>query len=163
MITRLINGNGSFPNNDQLPLLIYRSVLLETDDHSVKNILHENDWVGSWVDGIYNYHHFHSTAHEVLGVLKGSAEVQFGGPEGESIEVIEGDVVVIPAGVSHKCLGSKDDFTVIGAYPRGQKYDIMKGDPSQLDEARNNISKVPLPVLDPLFGENGPLIKLWFR
>jgi len=161
--TRLINGNGPFLNNNHLPLLIYHDALIETDDHVVKELLRKNNWTGSWVDGIYNYHHFHSTAHEVLGILKGSAEVQFGGPNGISIPIHQGDVVVIPAGVSHKCITSEREFRVIGAYPKGQRYDIMKGHPDELEEACDNISKVPLPVMDPVYGEEGPLVKLWFR
>jgi uncharacterized protein YjlB len=160
--SRLLNGDGPFPNNDHLPLLIYHGALAETDDQIVEEILRKNGWVGSWVNGIYNYHHFHSTAHEVLGVLKGSADVQLGGPRGVTIRINKGDIIVIPAGVSHKCITSENNFTVIGAYPRGQKYNIMKGEQSQVQEASSNISKVPLPAFDPVYGDNGPLVKLWF-
>ena len=161
--SRLIQADGFFPNNHDLPLLIYHRAIAETDVDVVKEILSENDWMNSWVNGIYNYHHFHSTAHEVLGVLQGSAEVKFGGPNGISVHIGTGDVIIIPAGVSHMCISSEGAFQVIGAYPKGQKYDVMKGEPDQLETARDNISKVPLPTFYPVYGDDGPVVKLWFR
>ena len=45
-------------------------------------------WLGAWVDGIYAFHHFHSTAHEVLGIVAGSASVILGGPKGRRFEAV---------------------------------------------------------------------------
>jgi uncharacterized protein YjlB len=43
------------------------------------------------VDGIYPFHHFHSTAHEVLGIVAGSAVVVLGGPSGRCFQVHRGE------------------------------------------------------------------------
>ena len=37
-------------------------------------------WSNAWRDGIFGYHHFHSIAHEVLGIASGEVRVMFGGP-----------------------------------------------------------------------------------
>ncbi|MDQ3644157.1 MAG: cupin domain-containing protein, partial [Actinomycetota bacterium] len=58
----------------------------------------EHGWGGSWVDGVFGFHHFHSTSHEVLGVIRGQVTLELGGPQGREFEVSTGDVVVLPAG-----------------------------------------------------------------
>jgi uncharacterized protein YjlB len=116
------------------------------------------------VDGVFSYHHYHSNAHEVLGVVSGSANIAFGGPEGETVEVEAGDVVVIPAGVGHCNKESKGRFSVVGDYPRGQEsYDLRTGEEGERPEVLENIRDVPLPKSDPLFGEKGPLTQRWSR
>lgn len=101
-----LKDDGTFPNNEELPLMIYRSVFkLENKNRvaeSIENLLHSNKWGGSWRNGIYNYHHYHSTAHEVLCVYQGEAKVQLGGDGGIRQTVRTGDVIIIPAGVAHK-------------------------------------------------------------
>jgi uncharacterized protein YjlB len=124
-------------------------------------LFQKNGWGGIWRDGVFSYHHYHSTAHEVLGVVRGSARIAFGGPEGIAVEVETGDVAVIPAGVGHCNLGSSGDFLVIGAYPRGQSWDLRTGEPDERREVLENIRKVPLPETDPVFGDKGPLIEHW--
>lgn len=156
--------DGSIPNNPKLPLLVYPRALGEPgrDPSKCKELLAGNDWGGAWVDGVFPYHHYHSNAHEVLCVLSGNAQLAFGGPDGEVVEVEAGDVVVIPAGVGHKNEGSGGGFSVVGAYPRGQEnYDLKTGEETERLEALENIKNVPLPELDPLFGEEGPLLQHW--
>jgi hypothetical protein len=34
----------------------------------------------SWRDGVYDYVHYHSRIHEVLGIARGTGKVQLGGP-----------------------------------------------------------------------------------
>jgi len=113
--------DGSIPNNPTLPLLVYPQVLAEheRDPSRCKELLAENGWGGAWVDGVFPYHHYHSTSHEVLCVVGGRARITFGGPEGETVEVRVGDVAVVPAGVGHCRESSGGAFSVVGAYPRG--------------------------------------------
>ena len=156
--------DGSIPNNRGLPLLLYPQALGESERSSerCKELLAENGWGGAWVNGVFSYHHYHSNAHEVLCVTRGSASIAFGGSEGETVEVEAGDVVVIPAGVGHCNKGSGGSFTVIGAYPRGQEsYDIRTGEEGERPEVLENIRNVSMPEKDPLFGEGGPLTQRW--
>jgi len=162
--TFFLIDDGTFPNNERLPLLLYRAVLGTGAFDLVaraRELFHENHWGGSWVNGIYGYHHYHSTAHEVLAIAAGQAKVQFGGKRGEIVTVAAGDAVVIPAGVAHKNLGSSDDFTVVGAYPKGQHYDMCYGKEGERPEADENIAAVPLPQADPFGGPDGPLMHHW--
>ena len=156
--------DGGIPNNPTLPLLIYPQALAgsDLDPSRCKELLSGNGWGGSWVDGVFPYHHYHSTSHEVLCVIGGSARIAFGGPQGETIQVSAGDAVVIPAGVGHCNEGSDGGFSVIGAYPRGQEnYDLRTGEDGERPEVLENISNVALPESDPLFGDGGPLVRRW--
>ncbi len=160
----LFEDDGRIPNNPNLPLLLYPRVLYESEQQPsrCKELLTKNSWGGAWVDGVFSYHHYHSTSHEVLCMLSGRASIDFGGPEGETVEVQAGDVVVIPAGVGHRNGGSSGDFSVVGAYPRGQEsYDLCTGEEGERPEVLENIRDVPLPEADPLFGEDGPLLRHW--
>jgi uncharacterized protein YjlB len=156
--------DGAIPNNPTLPLLVYPQALAEPelDPSRCRELLSGNSWGGSWVDGVFSYHHYHSISHEVLCVIGGSASIAFGGPQGETIEVSAGDVVVIPAGVGHCNMGSDGGFSVIGAYPRGQEnYDLRTGEEGERPEVPENISNTALPESDPLFGQEGPLMERW--
>jgi uncharacterized protein YjlB len=158
-----LKDDGVIPNS-RLPLVIYRrAISVSKDDpaHVFEELFEENGWGDSWRDGIYPYQHYHSTAHEVLGIYRGSAKVQLGGEHGVIHEVRAGDVLVIPAGVAHKNLGSSDDFGVVGAYPEGQEMDMNYGKASERGRAIENIEHLGLPRMDPVFGENGPLIEKW--
>ena len=155
---------GSIPNNQALPLLVYPQALAEHDrsPSRVEELLAGNGWGGSWVNGVFPYHHYHSVSHEVLIVVGGSAEITFGGPEGERIGVEAGDVAIIPGGVGHCRESSSADFSVIGAYPRGQEsYDLRTGEEGERPGVIENIRNVPLPGTDPLFGGEGPLLRHW--
>ena len=68
--------DGRIPNNPALPLLVYRNAveLPERDPASaLECVFTENDWPAAWRYGIFSFHHYHSTAHEVLGVYRGRA------------------------------------------------------------------------------------------
>ncbi len=156
--------DGRIPNNPTLPLLVYPQALAEGDLTSshARDLLARNGWGGSWVDGVFPYHHYHSVSHEVLIVVGGHAEITFGGPEGETVGVKAGDAVVIPAGVGHCRESSGDGFSVVGAYPEGQEsYDLCTGEEGERPGVLENIRGVPLPETDPLFGEEGPLLGRW--
>jgi uncharacterized protein YjlB len=158
--THSFQDDGAIPNS-LLPTLVYHEIDAARDAAACEALFAENGWVGAWRDGIFSFHHFHSTAHEVLGVVAGSASVMLGGPQGRRFDIVAGDVLVLPAGTGHCNLGSSRDLLVVGAYADGLPWDIHRGDPAEHDEAVANISAVPLPTADPVRGPGGPLVELW--
>ena len=163
-LVRLLTDTGAIPNNPKCPLLVYPGALrLPSSDpaSAVESVFCANGWTGLWRNGIYPFHHFHSNSHEVLGVYRGSAMVQFGGEPGVILEVKAGDVVVIPAGVGHKKLRSSDDFAVVGGYPSDVDYDLCRGKESERPRMERNIESVPLPARDPVYSLHGPLFNHW--
>ncbi|MYL34836.1 cupin domain-containing protein [Pontibacillus yanchengensis] len=159
-VTYYFIDDGTIPNNAQLPLVLY-PIALNNEQYPMDDRFLKEGWGDTWIGGVFSYHHFHSTAHEVLGVLSGEATIQFGGKKGKAIHVKAGDVVTIPAGVGHKCLDSTDEFRVVGAYPEGQKKDLREGKASERAKVLNNINHVSLPNTDPVFGKEGTLLTLW--
>ncbi|MBV9539223.1 MAG: cupin domain-containing protein, partial [Acidisphaera sp.] len=157
--THAFADDGTIPNSP-LPLLLHRAAL-PADPAAIERAFAGNGWANSWRNGIFPFHHFHSNAHEVLGIAAGRARVRFGGAQGRDVEVAAGDVVVIPAGVGHCRVSDDAGLLVVGAYPGGAEYDTCRGDPAQAQAVRRNIARVPLPAADPLFGADGPLRALW--
>ena len=147
--TFMFEDDGSIPNNPDLPMIVYQGALPENSVAAARQMFQEHQWGGTWVNGIFSYHHYHSTAHEALAVVRGSADVQFGGPQGQRLKVKAGDIVVLPAGTGHCNKGASSDFTVVGAYPRGQNWDMNTGEPDERPEVLENIRNVPLPKEDP--------------
>jgi uncharacterized protein YjlB len=152
--------DGRIPNS-RLPVILYHGVGEATDAASCEALFAENGWLGAWRDGIYDFHHFHSTAHEALGIVRGHARVILGGPAGKRFELGAGDVAVLPAGTGHCNVGSGGDLLVVGAYPEGMGWDIRRGDPDERQEVLANLAAVPLPASDPVSGPYGALIELW--
>ena len=155
--------DGRIPNSP-LPVLIYRGVLDRKHGDlaaAFEALFAGHDWRGAWRDGIYPFHHFHSTTHEVLGVARGRAQLRLGGEGGRSFDLLPGDAVVIPAGVGHMNEGSTGDLLVVGAYPEGRSWDLRRGDPAERAEVLTNLGCVPLPETDPVHGREGPLPALW--
>jgi uncharacterized protein YjlB len=158
--------DGVFPNG-RYPALIYRGVLDQNVDlaRSFDSLFARNGWTNSWRNGLYTFHHYHSTAHEVLGIYRGSVRIALAGPGrgGRVIELRAGDVVVVPAGLAHKNERQSHDFGTVGAYPRGTSYDMMYGKKGERPLADRNIARVPIPGSDPVEGPRGSLPHLWGR
>ena len=90
------------------------------------------------------------------------ATVQLGGEQGgKAREVKAGDVIVIPAGVGHKKLGGGVNCDVVGAYPDGRRWDLLRGLPGERPGADRNVAAVPRPKADPHHGANGSLLQAW--
>ena len=163
VVHKVFKDDGIFPNN-ALPVILYKKVINfsgKGNPEIVEEVFKKNEWRNSWRNGVYGFHHYHSTAHEVLGVYSGSAQVQLGGEKGETFELNEGDVVIIPAGVAHKNLSSNADFKVVGAYPIGQSWDMNYGKPEERPASDEKIKNVPLSKLDPVYGPEGPVHEFW--
>ncbi|UZR96908.1 cupin domain-containing protein [Chondrinema litorale] len=155
--------DGIIPNS-KYPLLIYQSAFnLKGNEGAnwLEKHFKANNWFNSWRWGVYPFHHYHSTTHEVLGCFQGSALLHLGGEKGEKIQVKGGDIIVIPAGVGHKCISHSNDFTVVGAYPNGRDWDLLKGEPNDRPKADRNIAAVSLPETDPFTGKKGGLLLAW--
>ena len=163
IIHELILPNGFFPNNSRYPLLVYKKAFKfsKPDPQDIQNFLTKNHWINSWVDTIYDYHHYHSNTHETLIIIEGHCQVQIGGGKGKAFELSQGDVIIFPAGVSHKNINSSDDFKCIGSYPTSKEYDMKYGKADELPLAISTIAQEGLPKTDPIFGINGFLFDYW--
>jgi len=149
--------DGIIPNS-RLPVLLYRQVPLQGTDRAaaLERLFAEHDWPPQWRYGVYDYHHYHPNAHEVLGVAQGQATLRLGGEQGQDVSVAAGDVVVLPAGTGHRSLESSADFLVIGAYPPGQEdFITQRADPAVHARSLELIAQVPLPATDPVTGREG--------
>jgi uncharacterized protein YjlB len=159
----ILGPNGWVPNA-RLPVLFYRAALATTGADPAalhERVLSANGWPPQWRNGVYDFHHYHSTAHEVLGFAAGSARLMLGGPNGRETTVHAGDVLVLPAGTGHCRLDASDDFLVVGAYPPDQHWDICRTQPSSAALAR--MTHLPFPSTDPVGGAGGTLPRLWTR
>ena len=157
----LLTANGWMPNNQQLPVLLYRGAFSGQEDaaSSMEAAFTANGWPPQWRNGVYTFHHFHSTAHEVLGFAAGEARLVLGGDGGHELPVRAGDVAVLPVGTGHCELSCSSNFLVIGAYPPGQSWDICRSAPDGAALAR--MRQLPFPTSDPVSGRGGPLLTHW--
>lgn len=153
---------GFVPNNARFPALVYRRALAGGPADlagAMERRFEENGWPPAWRDGIFDFHHYHSKGHEVLGIARGSAELVLGGEGGRELAVQAGDVLLLPAGTGHCRVSASSDFLVVGAYPPGQSGDILRDAPSA--ELRAAIARLPRPADDPVFGKDGPMLEHW--
>ncbi|VUC29918.1 unnamed protein product [Clonostachys rosea] len=175
--------------NSKLPVLLYRNALpFPLEEDIVKEFLESNHWIhgGTW--NAVPRHHFHPNTHECYGIaiVEGSSELLIGvGPldsetDGEVIHVESGDVIVLPAGVSHCSKSFSHDYRYLGAYPKviqaillfsfisnyatkdSLKWKNEYGrDQSRFESLASESSSVSVPDWDPVNGHLGPLSKLW--
>src|SRR4029078_7043951 len=140
--------DGSVPNNARLPFLAYRRAidLIGTPDpeDAIEKLFRDHGWGDMWRNGIYPYVHYHSMIHEAMGVARGRAKVRFGGKTGRDIEIVQGDVAVLPAGTGHQCLWASPDLAVVGAYPGTGRYDLCRGSKHEHMRALETIPQVPM-------------------
>jgi len=163
-VSILFADDGETPNNPSLPLLLYRgAVALDGPDPAAnfERLFALHGWSRGWRNGIFPFLHFHTRAHEVLGIARGSARVEFGGAKGREIDLEAGDVAVLPAGCGHRRVSASRDLLVVGAYPAGN--DSAQQRPGSIDHAAAlaSIARTPLPQRDPVYGSDGPLVRLW--
>ena len=156
------HDDGCIPNS-ALPVLVYRAVWPDAEDLAARfeALFARHGWTNAWRDGVFDFTHFHSNAHEVLGVAEGWIRVRLGGDHGASVELAAGDVAVLPAGTGHRCEEASGNLLVVGAYPQGAEWDIRRGDLAERDEVLSSISGVAPPRQDPILGSDGPLMTIW--
>ncbi|MBA3660941.1 MAG: cupin domain-containing protein [Gammaproteobacteria bacterium] len=163
IIAEIIPLNGYFPNNSYYPVLIYKQIIAINKGtvNDIQHFLKQNGWHNTWVNSIYDYHHYHSNTHEALVVYEGDCKVQLGGPNGKVHSISQGDVIIFPVGVAHKNIESSKNFKCIGAYPFDIDYDMHYGKKEEHPAVDHNIKSTPLPKTDPIFGEQGLLFNYW--
>lgn len=155
--TLTLPPDGPFPNNPALPVILHREAFTDPDPATIEATFATHGWPPAWRWGVFDWHHFHASAHEALGCYKGSATLQLGGPSGPTVEMAAGDVVILPAGTAHRGVTASGGFTCVGAYPAGQNPDIQRGEKEELEEMEYRIHHVPLPDQDPVYGAAGSL------
>jgi uncharacterized protein YjlB len=101
-VRKIYFGKAADVPNSTLPVLLYRAVLPPHTVDKAKAFRERfkgRGWTGIWTDTIYDYTHFHSDAHEVLGIAEGKVALRLGGEEGSLVRLKAGDMLVLPAGV----------------------------------------------------------------
>lgn len=164
VVTHRLEADPEIPNNTRLPLLVYPgAVTLPAHDPAsvFERLFISNGWVGCWRNGIFPFHHYHSTAHEVLGIFSGTAVARLGGEHGVTVTLNPGDVVIIPAGVGHKKLSSSGSLGVVGAYPSGQSPDMCRAERGSCLQGAATAARVAVPDRDPVYGSDGPMREHW--
>jgi uncharacterized protein YjlB len=153
--------DGVIPNS-KLPVLVYRQVCVSHNKSDwFESTFIANGWTNNWRDIILSYDHFHSTTHEVLGVGRGSVTLKVGGQSGKQLILYEGDVLILPAGVGHYSVDTSTEYEIVGGYPDGRAWDLLKGTEEGRDMTLVCIKKVPIPFTDPVDGEYGSLVNYW--
>ncbi|WEW56667.1 hypothetical protein PRK78_002115 [Emydomyces testavorans] len=145
------------------PLFIYHSAF----NGSASDVSSHLEKVGvvkpQWIYSMYPTSHFHSNTHEVLSVVAGKAKLCFGhekNPDRFEPTVSKGDVIIIPAGVSHRLLQDLDgQFNMVGSYPPGKNWDMCYGKEGEEEKVRN-ISSLAWFTKDPLYGDQGPVLEV---
>jgi uncharacterized protein YjlB len=166
VIAHLLPSHGAIPNHPRWPVLVYPgAVALSGSDPAAifERLFDRNRWPAAWRNGVFPFHHYHSTAHEALGVYSGEVTVQFGGDGGVIVTARPGDVVVLPAGTGHKKLASSGALGIVGAYPEGQHPDTCTPLATSARRSAEAVARVSLPACDPVFGAAGPLFDHWLR
>ena len=184
----LLREAGGSPNNETLPLIVYRAAVDVGGDEPesvLERTFGENDWGDGFRGDTYPFPHYHSAAHEVVGCARGKARLQFGGPRGPVVDVKAGDAVLIPAGVVHCRLDDAPGYASVGAYPPGQSPDLCVSSEADAEAARQrddtsdlelkvvgrnelpgtkaSIAGTALPATDPIAGPDGPVATLWLK
>ena len=166
VLTFLFKDAGGIPNHPHLPTLVCKRAAPALDDAEAVARWFETEWPkhgwrAAWRWGVYDFPHYHSTAHEVLGVYRGHATIRLGDATGVTVVAEKGDVIILPAGTGHQNVGASADFHVVGGYPNGQSADLLRGKKGERPAADARIARVALPSGDPVSGLKGPLATHW--
>ncbi|HYZ22985.1 MAG TPA: cupin domain-containing protein [Rhodopila sp.] len=157
-----LTRNDWVPNNERLPVLLYKAAVKPRGDDpaaACEDTFRANGWPPRRRNGVFTFQHYHSAAHEVLGVARGKARLMLGGENGREVTIRAGDVVVLPAGTGHCEIAASADLLTVSACPPDQHCDVCHVWPSE--QARHRMARLPFPPSDPVIGVGGPLVQLW--
>ncbi|OAX82122.1 hypothetical protein ACJ72_03526 [Emergomyces africanus] len=161
----------TYSPNSPLPVLLYRNVLPRP--HSASTTIEFLERNKKWEKrGIFGHHptpHFHPNTHECYGIFQGSSTLRIGRGKYDShssgilVPVTAGDVIVIPAGITHSCVESFDDYHYVGVYPKNAPHwrNEFGKCPIDLAAMRKMTAAVGMPETDPVYGTEGPLMYFW--
>jgi uncharacterized protein YjlB len=159
-----LTDDGTIPNS-KYPVIVYHhrfDLPGEEAADFLESRFASNGWSNAFRWRVYDFHHYHTNTHEVLGVYSGNALLQLGGPTGEKLEVHPGDVILLPAGTGHISLKHSEDFSVVGAYPGGEEPDLIRLGDKRPEGVREKVDGIPVPENDPLFGrESAGMVRSW--
>ena len=98
-----LSENDWVPNNPHLPVIVCHGIAAAEGDLATtfEKTFARNGWQGIWRNGIFDYHHYHTMAHEVLGIARGQGVVMLGGPASREVKLAAGDCLILPAGTGH--------------------------------------------------------------
>lgn len=145
------------------PLIIYHKAFNASPSELNAHFKKIGEVTPQWVYTMYSQTHFHSTTHEVLGVVSGRARLCFGGeenPDRFEPTVEQGDLIIVPAGVGHRLmddLSHTESFKMVGAYPPDAEWDMCYGQPGE-EEKIQRIETLDWFHRDPLYGKDGPVL-----
>jgi uncharacterized protein YjlB len=152
-----LREDAAIPNNPRLPLVLHRGAVAP-DAEAAEALFRRHGWQPAWRGGIFDWHHYHSNAHEALAVIAGHVRLQLGGESGVAMDLGPGDVVVLPAGTGHRSLGADASLLIVGAYPEGaDPPDQLHGAPEERARAVHAIAGTPDPPTDPVTGGPYPV------
>ncbi|MBK5956777.1 hypothetical protein CCR97_00870 [Rhodoplanes elegans] len=157
--------DGLVPNNPVLSCMVVRQGIdLTGSAHHADRIMatfERNGWVGLWRNEMYPYPHYHAGVHEAMAIAAGRIRVRLGGRSGVEVDLVAGDVLVLPAGTAHQRVMGSSDLMMIGAYPTNGQYDLRR--PNMIDciTARAIVGRVPLPKTDLLDRERPLVLARW--
>ncbi|KAL1747546.1 hypothetical protein HDZ31DRAFT_24633, partial [Schizophyllum fasciatum] len=93
---------------------------------AIEHLVSQNGFEPSWRYGMFPFDHYHSNVHELLIPYEGNATLMLGTTT--KIYVQPGDVLLLPAGMAHRCIESSPDYSMVGSYPRGAaQWDTCRG------------------------------------
>jgi len=141
------------PNSSRFPVLVYRNAVdheLPDIGAALETLFESHGWHCAARGNIHAEYHYHSNAHEVIGIAAGSAILGIGGPHSIRIAVDASDVLILPAGTGHCRLSDSAGFSVVTGNPPGQEPDICRAMASS--EIERAIDAVPYPSSDPVHG-----------
>jgi uncharacterized protein YjlB len=82
-------------------------------------------------------------------------EIEAFGEGGLQLRIAAGDVIVMPAGVSHMMTGHSDDLMMVGGYPDGRDWDNCQQEHITEELRRAAVKRImmlPIPGRDPATG-----------